>query len=183
MDVSDTANEITPMCGSCGDFDDGYDAEIDLPSPSERRQLRRRQKNLPKAYSLDERFRKDHPKAYTKWTDDERISLGFCYTQGKTNDDLVAIFQRQPHVISHQAPLCANSLPDDAVAESGAVRMLGSQVTCSLCEHQNILTYLLLEKIAIKLTVNVLVIDKPTLLDALKYLKCSKCGAKATQLP
>ncbi len=51
-----------------------------------------------KAYD-DEQIRREYPKAYAKWTEEEDIRLKNEYAQGKTISDLADTFQRKPSAI------------------------------------------------------------------------------------
>ena len=51
-----------------------------------------------KAYDV-EQIRREYPKAYTKWTEEEDIRLRNEYIQGKTVNELARSFQRKPSAI------------------------------------------------------------------------------------
>jgi len=46
-----------------------------------------------------EQIRRQYPKAYVKWTEDEDMQLKNEYTQGKAISELAVTFQRQPGAI------------------------------------------------------------------------------------
>lgn len=52
----------------------------------------------PKAYTVTQ-VRRQHPKAYMKWTEEEDRRLRSEYAQGKTIIELARIFQRKPGAI------------------------------------------------------------------------------------
>ena len=51
-----------------------------------------------KAYDV-EQIRREYPKAYAKWTEEEDIRLKNEYIQGKTITELAEIFQRKPSAV------------------------------------------------------------------------------------
>jgi hypothetical protein len=51
-----------------------------------------------KAYNV-EQIRREYPRAYAKWTEEEDIRLRDGYTQGKIINELAKIFQRKPGAI------------------------------------------------------------------------------------
>ena len=51
-----------------------------------------------KTYDL-EQIRREYPKAYAKWTEEEDIRLRNEYTQGRTANELAKSFQRKPSAI------------------------------------------------------------------------------------
>lgn len=55
-------------------------------------------KNRPKTYDI-EQLRRDYPKAYVKWTQDEDDRLRNLYAQSKPIKELASIFQRKPSAI------------------------------------------------------------------------------------
>ena len=52
-----------------------------------------------KAYKV-EQIRREYPKAYAKWTEEEDIRLRNEYAQGKRISELAEIFQRKPSAIN-----------------------------------------------------------------------------------
>jgi hypothetical protein len=52
-----------------------------------------------KAYSAEEK-RKEHPRAYAKWTEDKDRKLKDLYAEGKTVDLISSIFQRNRGAIN-----------------------------------------------------------------------------------
>jgi hypothetical protein len=55
-------------------------------------------KTETRTYNIHE-IRKRHPKAYTKWTQEEDARLKNQYVQGRTIDELADIFQRKPSAV------------------------------------------------------------------------------------
>ena len=51
-----------------------------------------------KAYDV-EQIRREYPKAYAKWTEEEDTRLRNEYTQGRTANELAKSFQRKPSAI------------------------------------------------------------------------------------
>lgn len=165
--------ECSLICDHCDDGSEMFDPP-GFQSHQPSRQVSKRWREQNRAYSLDD-IRKVHPRAYLKWTEDERTTLEALRSRGKTPDDIHAIFQRQPHISSSPPKVLGRFIPDTA-----AVNLLGEKITCGSCKHETILTYLHLERVAKRLTVNVLDISKEMLLDAMKLaFKCTQCKSKA----
>lgn len=51
-----------------------------------------------KVYDV-EQIRREYPKAYTKWTEEEDVRLRNEYIQDRTTNELAEIFQRKPSAI------------------------------------------------------------------------------------
>lgn len=170
--------EYPLICDNCC-IEETEDSEIYEP-PS--RFVSKKWKEQNRAYSLDD-IRKKYPRAYLKWTEDEKVTFHALRNKGKTSAELDAIFQRQPGV-SRLPGILDRFIPDSA-----AISLLGERVECSSCNHEAILTYSHLEKVAEKeeaaknLTVGVLELSKEILLNRMKIsFKCGQCEARARDI-
>lgn len=169
--------EYTLLCDHCYDGSADFDPPEE-PEAEETFQFQRRStyvspawRKMHRAYSLDD-MRKEHPRAYLKWTEDEKIARAALRNQGKTDAELNAIFLRQPNVVR---------LPDSEkfVPDSAAVYLLGETIMCGSCQHDTILTYLHLERVASHLGVNVLDLSREMLEGVMRSsFKCSWCKEK-----
>jgi hypothetical protein len=135
--------------------------------------------STPKHYTLDD-IRRDYPRAYLKWSDDEIISSSILIAQNKTDNELVEIFERQPFITASRANADLSDYPQ--IDKSKAVHLLGSKIVCGVCQHKTTLTYGLLEKISIKSTIRIIEISRDVLVDNLKRLKCLECNGKQARL-
>lgn len=174
--VQYSEGEYTIFCDDCYDDSGDFDPS-EKPETEETFQFQKRStyvsptwRKMQRAYSLDDK-RKEHPRAYLKWTEDEKIALATLRNQGKTNAELNAIFLRQPNV---------TRLPDSErfVPDSAAINLLGKTITCDSCQHRAILTYLHLERAATRLGVNVLDLSNEMLAGMLSSFQCSQCKEK-----
>jgi hypothetical protein len=166
--------EYTVFCDDCyddsGDIDPAGETETEETFQFQKRStyVSPTWRKMQRAYSLDDK-RKEYPRAYLKWTEDEKIALATLRNQGKTNAELNAIFLRQPNV---------TRLPDSErfVPDSAAIYLLGKTITCESCQHKNILTYLHLERVADQLHVNVLDLSNEMIARIMQSsFKCSHC--------
>lgn len=165
------------ICDNCDcDIDDGPPEPISQP----RRRRRRKEPKPQPAYTLDD-IRKEHARAYLRWTDDEKFVLDAMQKQGKSNDELVTIFQRQPQVVGL---FHLGQLPRDRfIPDSAAVFLLGERVVCNSCQHDTVLTYTHVEKAAKHLGVTVLDMSKEMLRGVIQTsFKCSQCKSKSVSL-
>lgn len=135
----------------------------------------------PKPYTLDD-IREVYPRAYLKWTQDEITASCFMHTQGKADNDLVKIFERQPIVTSSRIVSHLNDFSESIISESSAVRILGSDVICASCNHHMVLTYRRLERASTALSINLLALTKDALIEKVKNYKCPKCGKRKLKL-
>lgn len=165
------------ICDNCdGDIDDG---PPDQTHQSKRRR-RHKEPKPPPAYTLDDK-RKEYARAYLRWTDDEKFVLNTMQKQGKTHNELVAIFQRQPQIVSlyHLGSLTR----DRFIPDSAAVFLLGERLRCTSCGHETTLSYLHLEKAANRLGVKVLDMSKEMLRSVTATsFKCTGCKSKTVSL-
>lgn len=170
--------EYFVTCDYCNDDDQVFDppgAPLGYSVRRHKRRVSRKEREQNRAYSLDDK-RKDHPRAYLKWTEDEKVAFDVLGKEGKTDAELNAIFLRQPHV---------SRLPDSErfVPDSASIYLLGEKISCGSCQHDTILTYLHVERVAKHLNVNVLDISKEMLLEVMKSsFKCTQCGSKAVTI-
>lgn len=170
--------EYFVICDYCNDDDQVFDppsAPLGYEVKEHKRYISKKWREQNRAYSLDDK-RKEYPRAYLKWTEDEKVARYVLSNEGRTDAELNAIFLRQPYI--SRALTSERFVPDSA-----AVYLLGERLSCSSCHHETILTYLHLEKVAKHLNVNVLDISKEMLLDIMRSsFKCSECQAKAVIL-
>lgn len=178
-DVSDTAREVAPFCDRCVTeemlaYEEAEEA-FAFQQPS--KYISPKWRQMHRAYSLDDK-RKENPRAYLKWTEDEKLSISF-HAQTKTHEELVAIFQRQPHIVPHPR-YCQP--PEPPIPEQSAVRLLGANIVCDSCGHKSAFTFKQLEGIAEKLSIRVLMVTQDDLLWAMQSRFRCRCGAKDSNL-
>jgi hypothetical protein len=179
--VTYAEGEYFLLCDECDKDSGGFDFPEE-PETEETFQFQQRSRyvsptwrKMNRAYSLDD-LRKEHPRAYLKWTEDEKIALFTLRNQGKTSAELDAIFLRQPGVT--RLPESERFVPDSA-----AIYLLGEKITCDVCQHEAILTYLHLEKVAEYLKLKVLDMSKEMLLGVIKAsFKCTQCKSKSVTI-
>jgi predicted RNA-binding Zn-ribbon protein involved in translation (DUF1610 family) len=178
--ISESVNEDYEVgrdyyCGNC-------DTSLHDVIPRKRESRVEINRAPPKPYTLDD-IRKEYPRAYLKWTQDEIIASCFVYKQGKADKGLVQIFERQPTVTSSRIGEHLGEFSENLIPESSAIRILGSNVICASCNHYLILTYRRLERISTSLSINILALSKDALSEKINNYKCPECGERALKVP
>jgi hypothetical protein len=162
--VSDTGSEIYVFCDNCFDDSDLYDPP-ELMAISSQNNWRKTSKKPP----LEE-IRKVYPRAYDKWTEDEKIAVGL-FINKVPHHKLSLLFNREPNAVKINRSI-KSKVP---ITEINAIRFLGKTVQCNSCNHQFILTYRHLELVANKLSTRVLNLK---ITDVGSSSKCKECGLK-----
>lgn len=177
--ISESVNEDYEIgrdyyCGNC-------DKSLHDVVPRKREGGVETNKTPLKPYTLDD-IRKEYPRAYLKWTQDEIVASCFIHTQGKADKDLVEIFERQPTVTSSRIGGHLRDFSENIIPESSAIRILGSDVICATCNHRLTLTYRRLERASTALSVNIVALSKDALLEKVNNYKCPECGERTLKV-
>jgi hypothetical protein len=139
-EISDSSSYIYAFCDTCVSKQDEADAaELEFLSTlpqKPKKSYPRHFTSLPKKPKLTvEQKREIYPRAYDPWTVDEDSAL-CLHAKFRSQAQLIAIFERQPEVISKHV---AEKSMVISFSGQSAVHLLGKDIVCGGC-GRNVLT-------------------------------------------
>jgi hypothetical protein len=137
MDCSGSASEVIPFCFICSAADLDYEENFESQRKwqSNNGYYPKKTKSHDKSYSLKD-IQAEYPRAYKKWTQTEALCMKYFEEQGKSREEMLQIFQRQPSAMNYRGRISneSSSLPY-------AVNIIGKQIKCNNCGRVTLFTY------------------------------------------